>query len=244
VLVLSLCACAKDEEKNVQEAINIFGQNDEIKEEIVQSTTETEKQSESDTQIQRDEDNFSKVTVQESTQNTVDDNSNHNDEDAADAYQKVLSGELGPEGKIIQEQTFEVNLSGLGNVIFASYEPEITQSPLPDVSFYILDEYGNVIEQLEGSNEDNLRSATDSFCDVNAISFLDINGDGCKDIITICSYEYIQGPDVGNGFMEVRIYCGAEDGSFHYKKEMSEDATSALVEPSINAVLGFLGVKK
>jgi hypothetical protein len=44
--------------------------------------------------------------------------------------------------------------------------------------------------------------------------------------------------------MEVRIYCGAEDGSFHYKKEMSEDATSALVEPSINDVLGFLGVKK
>jgi hypothetical protein len=165
-------------------------------------------------------------------------------EDAADAYQKVLSGELGPNGKIITEQTFEVNLSGLGNVIFASYEPEITQSPLPDVSFYILDEYGNVIEQLEGSNEDNLRSATDSFCDVNAVSFPDINGDGCKDIITICSYEYIQGPDAGNGFMEVRIYYGAEDGSFHYQKEMSEDASSALVEPSINDVLGFLGVKK
>jgi hypothetical protein len=165
-------------------------------------------------------------------------------EDAAYAYQKVLLGELGPDGKLIQEQTFEVNISGLGNVIFASYEPEITQSPLPDVSFYILDEYGNVIEQLEGSNEDNLRSATDSFCNVNAVSFPDINGDGCKDIITICSYEYIQGPDAGNGFMEVRIYYGAEDGSFYYKKEMSEDATSALVEPSINDVLGFLGVKK
>jgi hypothetical protein len=46
VLVLSLCACAKDKEVNVQENINIFGQNDEIKEEIVQSPIETEKQSE------------------------------------------------------------------------------------------------------------------------------------------------------------------------------------------------------
>jgi hypothetical protein len=134
----------------VQEAINIFGQNDEIKEEeIVQSPIETEKQSETNTQIQRDEDNSSKATIQESTQNSVDDNSNLDDEDAAYAYQKVLSGELGPDGKLIQEQTFEVNLSGLGNVIFASYEPEITQSPLPDVSFYILDEYGNVIEQMQ-----------------------------------------------------------------------------------------------
>jgi hypothetical protein len=49
---------------------------------------------------------------------------------------------------------------------------------------------------------------------------------------------------VGNGFREVRIYCGTEDGSFQYKKEMSEDASSALVEPSVNDVLGFLGVKK
>jgi hypothetical protein len=160
----------------------------------------------------------------------TDDNSNTADEEAVDAYQKVLSGELGPYGKVIPEQTFEVNLSGLGNVIFASYEPEITQSPLPDVSFYILDENGNEIEQLEGSCEDNLRSATDNFCDVQAFSFPDINGDGCKDIITICSYEYIQGPDVGNGFQEVRIYFGAEDGSFHYEKKMSEDAGSALVE--------------
>jgi hypothetical protein len=161
-----------------------------------------------------------------------------------DTYQKVLAGELGPDGKLIPEQTFEVSLSGLGNVIFASYEPENTQSPLSDVSFYILDENGNVIEQLEGSCEDNLRSATDSFCGVQAVSFPDINGDGCKDIITICSYGYIQGPDVGNGFLEVRIYIGAEDGSFNYKKKMSEDASSALVEPSIDSVLGFLGVKR
>jgi hypothetical protein len=49
VLVLSLCACGTNKEENVQEAINIFGQNDEIKEEeIVQSTTETDKQSESE----------------------------------------------------------------------------------------------------------------------------------------------------------------------------------------------------
>jgi hypothetical protein len=49
VLALSLCACATNKEENVQEAIDIFGQNDEIKEEeIVQSTTETDKQSESE----------------------------------------------------------------------------------------------------------------------------------------------------------------------------------------------------
>jgi hypothetical protein len=47
VLALSLCACATNKEGNVQETIDIFGQNDEIKEEeIVQSTTETDKQSE------------------------------------------------------------------------------------------------------------------------------------------------------------------------------------------------------
>jgi hypothetical protein len=49
VLALSLCACATNKEENVQETIDIFGQNDEIKEEgeeTVQSPIETEKQSE------------------------------------------------------------------------------------------------------------------------------------------------------------------------------------------------------
>ena len=143
--------------------------------------------------------------------------------------------------RLIKEQTFTADLAGIGNVTFASYAPGDDQDPQADVVFALLNEDGSVHQLLDGMCDGDIRAATECFEGVEAVSFPDIDGDGYDDVITITAYSYVQGPDVGTGFSEARIYSNT-GSELVLEKKMSEDATSALTEVTINSVLGFLQV--
>jgi hypothetical protein len=127
VLVLSLCACATGEETNVQENINIFGQNDEIKEEgeeTVQSPIETEKQSELEeisevieTKENVEQEQFSIETASQEYTNTSEDAVTQEDAKLLDKINKNK----------IEEQSFETILNDWGKVTFVSCMPNFEE---------------------------------------------------------------------------------------------------------------------
>lgn len=138
----------------------------------------------------------------------------------------------------IDEQTFDVELNPLGKVTFASYEPDTWNSDYADAVF-LVEQNSNILFQLPAVFENNI--GTEFFHSVDAVSFLDYNGDGFDDIIIILSYI----PDKGQSTLHnvVRYYSGSQNGSFIYEQEMSESGSSALTNITIASAKDFIGYK-
>lgn len=145
-------------------------------------------------------------------------------------------------GKLIESQTFQLNLTPYGQVTFASCEPDTGRDPMADVTFSIQRD-GQVLYTLPGVFENNVRT-NEIFYEVEAVSFPDINQDGYDDIIIICSYEPASGPDRGTAHREARIYMGSTDGTFTLEKDLMDETNSALAEITVQSVKGFLGIDR
>lgn len=156
-----------------------------------------------------------------------------------DGY-RFLSNRLMTEEGQIADQTFPVTVAEYGEVTFASYEPDYDLNPQADVTFMLLSKEGEIIQTLSGVSGDNIRAAAESFENVAAVSFPDYNEDGYTDVITIANYSYIQGPDVGEGFAEVRVYSGSEYGYFYYEEDVSDIINAEMEEPTVQKVREFL----
>lgn len=156
-----------------------------------------------------------------------------------DGY-RFCSNRIVTEDGRIPEQTFEINVAEFGDVTFAAYEPDYDKNPQADVTFMLLSQKGEVLQTLSGVCENNIRAAAE-YCDgVEAVSFPDYNGDGYTDAITITDYSYVQGPDVGTGFAEVRVYSGNEYGYFYYEDDLSDIINTQVADPTIQEVRDFL----
>lgn len=158
----------------------------------------------------------------------------------------TAEGDAQPGGEaragLIEDQTFKVDLKPLGDVTFASYEPDTDLDPCADVVFE-LQRDGQAIDTLEGVFEDNIRE-NEVFSKVEAVSFPDYNSDGYSDIIILCSYSMATGPQAGNIYPSARIYRGNADGSFVLEKELSDSANAAVADKTVKTILGFLGADK
>lgn len=163
-------------------------------------------------------------------------------EDGAGEPEGADSGSGTAEAGLIKAQTFETELKPLGKVTFASYEPDTSQNPLADARFELRQD-GRTIAVLEGMYEGNVR-ANEAFEQVEAVSFPDYNSDGYNDILILCGYSPVSGPESGSGYSEVRIYSGSEDGFFTLQRDLSDAANSAVAEKTIQSILGFLGAGK
>lgn len=169
-----------------------------------------------------------------------------NEGKAADGSAAGAAGNDGPAasagngGKLIENQTFQLNLTPYGQVTFVSCEPDTDLDPMADAAFSVQRD-GQVLYTLPGVFADNVR-ANEIFYEVEAVSFPDINQDGYDDIIIICSYEPASGPDRGTVHQEARIYMGSTDGSFTLEKDLMDETNSALAVITIESVKGFLGI--
>ena len=141
----------------------------------------------------------------------------------------------------IEDQSFDVTLCPLGQVTFSSYEPDTSQNPLADVVFRI-EKGGQVLSQLPGTSEDNI--GYEMFNHVEAVSFTDYNNDGYDDIILIVSYYFGAGPQAATPHSLIRYYKGTAGGNFVYEQQMSDSASSALSEITIQTAKDFIGPKR
>ncbi|MDE6713073.1 MAG: hypothetical protein K2K20_05000 [Lachnospiraceae bacterium] len=154
------------------------------------------------------------------------------------------SNRLMMEEGLIEDQSFQVSLSPMGDVIFASYEPNTEEIPLADVTFYIIKD-GWKLTRLYGPYSENIRE-TDVFNEIEDIAFADYDEDGIADIIMILNYSPVSDADAS--YSEVRVYKGGYyDYSYgdynyfqQYQPEISETLTAELSEKTISAVLDHL----
>lgn len=151
-----------------------------------------------------------------------------------------IAGDTYGRGAQIKDQTFQVTLNPLGPVTFASYEPDDRDNPLADAVFTI-EKDGQILYRLSGMTEDNV--ASEPFHKVEAVSFTDYNSDSYDDIIIIISYDTGAGSQPVAPHSVIRYYEGNANGKFLFRKEMSQDATSALTEFTIQAAKDFIGPK-
>lgn len=167
-------------------------------------------------------------------------------EKCGDTYQFRSNRQLPGDG-IIEEQSFTVNLSPIGEVTFLSYEPDVEKNPLADVSFSIMKD-GWEICRLRGTFQGNIR-ANEEFQKIEAVAFADYDEDGITDIIMILDYDFASGPNAAETHSEIRIYKGeCEEDSYgcyyyqRYQQELSESLTAEISEPTIREVLDYIAI--
>ena len=165
-----------------------------------------------------------------------------------DTYQ-FRSNRLILEDGLIEDQSFTVNLSPIGEVTFASFEPDLEKDPLADVSFSIIQD-GYEIRQLDGVFESNNIRANEEFQKIEAVAFADYDEDGITDIIMILDYDFASGPNAAETHSEIRIYKGEyreySKGDYfytqRYQEDLSESITVEFSEPTIRGVLDYIKI--
>ena len=123
------------------------------------------------------------------------------------------------EERIIEEQSFQVELNDWGEVRFVSYEPGSSKRDLrEDVTFYLLKD-DEILYQFPYIGEG--RISNHLYWDVKFIMFTDTNADGKKDIVIGAEYMTGAGPQGAIPHVVVRIYEDYGD-YFTYNEELSD----------------------
>lgn len=147
-------------------------------------------------------------------------------EDLQDSMQTSLEQE-----RIIQDQSFNVDLNEWGNVEFVSYEPE-PDINLDDVSFYLMKDNQVIYEFPYYCEENNSGNYFGLFYHVEAVGFRDLNNDEKDDIIIIISYIPGAGPEGAVPRLHTRIFL-AEENSFYVAEDMIDDISDHIAEKDL-----------
>ncbi len=121
--------------------------------------------------------------------------------------------------RIIEEQSFQVELNDWGGVRFVSYEPASSERDLcEDVTFYLLKDE-EILYQFPYIGEEHT-SGYGFYWDVKFVMFTDTNDDGKEDVVIGAEYMTGIGPQGAIPYTVVRIYEDYGD-YFTYNKGLS-----------------------
>ncbi len=172
-------------------------------------------------------------------QNEVNQNSNSDSSSVTDSTAAALNVSL-EENRIIQDESFNVELNNWGNVRFISYEPD-NHINFEDVSFYLMKD-NNVIYSFpyycENNSTENYVGLFDS---VSAVEFCNVNNDNIKDVIVIINYVTGAGPQGMVPRPKARIFL-ADKKEFYLATDLIDDITNNIEEKdlSIAAICNYL----
>lgn len=122
--------------------------------------------------------------------------------------------------RIIEEQSFQVELNDWGTVRFVSYEPESSKRDLhEDATFYLLRDE-EILYQFPYIGE-NHTSGYGHYWDVKFVMFMDTNADGKEDVVIGAEYMTGAGPQGAVPHTIVRIYEDYGD-YFTYNEGLSD----------------------
>ena len=141
--------------------------------------------------------------------------------EAGDQVQDELDAE-----RIIEEQSFQVELNDWGEVRFVSYEPTRSERDMQeDVTFYLLKDK-EILYQFPYAGEGH-SSGYGFYWDVKFVMFTDTNADGREDVVIGAEYMTGIGPQGAIPHTEVRIYedCGEY---FTYNEALSNEINDYL----------------
>ncbi|SNT04283.1 hypothetical protein SAMN05446037_103514 [Anaerovirgula multivorans] len=139
------------------------------------------------------------------------------------------------EKRIIQDQSFNVELGDWGNVRFISYEPD-NSIDFEDVSFFLTKEDMVIYSfpyYCENNSTENYVGLFDS---VAAVDFCDVNNDNIKDVIVIINYITGAGPQGMTPRPRARIFL-ADNKKFNQKfilaTDLIDDITNNIEEKDL-----------
>lgn len=138
----------------------------------------------------------------------------------ADSSATALNVSL-EEKRIIQDQSFNVELGDWGNVRFISYEPD-NSIDFEDVSFFLTKEDMVIYSfpyYCENNSTENYVGLFDS---VAAVDFCDVNNDNIKDVIVIINYVTGAGSQGMTPRPRARIFL-ADNKKFNQKFNLATD---------------------
>ncbi|MCM1047426.1 MAG: hypothetical protein NC433_03280 [Clostridiales bacterium] len=121
------------------------------------------------------------------------------------------------EERIIEEQSFQVELNDWGEVRFVSYKPDRAEGDMySDVTFYLLKD-NEILYQFPLCES----SGSGYYWDMKFVMFMDTNADGKEDIVIGAEYMTGAGPQGAVPHTQVRIYEDYGD-YFIYNGELSD----------------------
>lgn len=136
------------------------------------------------------------------------------DEESGEQVQNRLAAD-----RIIEEQSFQIELNDWGEVRFVSYEPAPSERDLrEDVTFYLLKD-DEVLYQFPYIGE--AHTSCDFYWDVKFVMFTDTNADEKEDIVIGAEYMKGIGPQGAIPYTVVRIYEDYGD-YFTYNEGLSD----------------------
>ena len=150
----------------------------------------------------------------------IEDKENIPEEISSDHVQDKLDEE-----RIIEEQSFQIELNDWGEVRFVSYEPTPSERVHEDVTFYLLKD-DEILYQFPYISKRPI-NGMGYFWDVKFVMFTDTNADGKEDVVIGAEYMTGAGPQGAVPHVAVRIYeeCG---DYFTYNEELSDKINNYL----------------
>jgi len=148
------------------------------------------------------------------------------------------------ENRIIQDQSFDVELDDWGDVKFVSYEPD-NSVDFEDVSFFLTKDDMVIYSfpyYCENNSTENYVGLFDS---VEAVDFYDVNNDQFKDVIVIINYVTGAGPQGMTPRPRARIFLACNEKShqsFILATDLIDDITNNIEEQdlTISAIREYL----
>lgn len=150
----------------------------------------------------------------------IEDKENIPEEISSDHAQDKLDEE-----RIIEEQSFQIELNDWGEVRFVSYEPAPSERVHEDVTFYLLKD-DEILYQFPYISKRPI-NGMGYFGDVKFVMFTDTNADGKEDVVIGAEYMTGAGPQGAVPHVAVRIYEDCGD-YFTYNEELSDKINNYL----------------
>ena len=153
---------------------------------------------------------------------------------------RFCANRLWLENGLLLHSYCEIETESFGKVKFCAYKPDRDASENMDVDFCFVKD-SDVLYRLEGMNSRNIREDR-IFRDVAAVDLGDYDGDGVKEIVTICEYE-ITGEGRPDG-REARLYRFDEDGIPRLDEGLTARINSSVSEMSLSGIAHYVKTGK
>ena len=154
-----------------------------------------------------------------------------------DSY-RFCANRLWMENGLLLRPYCELETESFGKVRFCSYKPDRNAGEYADVTFSFVRD-SDVLFNLPGMNVSNIRSNIE-FEDVKAVDMADYDGDGAKEIVTICEYRIGKEGKGRSDGLEARIYRFDSDGMPQLDRNLTDTVNEKVTVLSLSGIAHYI----